>query len=99
MIINILFFKLLLSECNETLENDGTLYKKIVNFVDYKLANMNEELLNDLIDYYGGILSLIDYYINYYESSFVINTNTDIRKMKIICLTPKLINELYTICT
>ena len=99
MVINILFFKLLLSECNESLENDGTLYMKITKFVDYKLANMDEEFLDDLVNYYGGILSLVDYYINHYESQFIVNINTSIREMKIICLTPRLINELYTICT
>ena len=74
---------------------DGTLFMQVTKFIDNTLNNLEEEKLDELIDYYGGILNLIDYYLNQYENNFIITIHTEKKKMKIICLTPKVINDVY----
>lgn len=88
-----LYLQIIISDFNY--KNDGTLYMQITKFVDNKLNNLEEEKLDELINHYGGILNLIDYYLNQYETNFIITTHTEKKKMKVICLLPKVINDVY----
>jgi len=94
---SIFYLQFLINDFNYM--NDGTLYMQITKFVDNKLNNLEEETLDELIFYYGGVFNLIDYYLNQYETNFIITTHTEKKKMKIICLLPKVINDIHDYLT
>ena len=78
---SIFYLQFLINDFNYM--NDGTLFMQITKFVDNKLNNLEEETLDELIFYYGGVFNLIDYYLNQYETNFIITTHTEKKKMKI----------------